>query len=237
MTLEISNSPFRLLLQDTLLHVALLTDGARIHQVHDWRARCVALVEQLRQAMLDAGYDDGLIVEIGLAQCVLLDEITLRALPPDQRDAWVRETLQYRFHTIRDGLSRVRAQARDLLNSRVVDLRLFDMYSTFYAFDLLTDRMGAKWSHGYRAPSVEPREDGTAGVDATHAPLAPLASRRAAWLRATASDRTARALTGLLAMAVLATIWLWVDARIERAVQQLQASQQAVPANVQGAWE
>src|SRR5579863_1338259 len=103
MKLELPVTSLRVLLRDTALHVALLSSGAQIPATHSWRARCVALVEDLRQSMRDAGYLDAEIDEVSLAQCTLLDDVTLRALSAAQRGDWSRESLQVRFHDTQDG--------------------------------------------------------------------------------------------------------------------------------------
>ncbi|WP_240702203.1 DotU family type IV/VI secretion system protein [Trinickia terrae] len=103
MMLDSSVTSLRTLLRNTALHVALLTGGAQISATHSWRARCVTLVEELRQSMRDAGYLDAEIDETGLAQCTLLDDVTLRALSAAQRGDWSRESLQVRFHDTQDG--------------------------------------------------------------------------------------------------------------------------------------
>ncbi|PXW24933.1 type VI secretion system protein ImpK [Paraburkholderia caballeronis] len=102
-----STTPLRALLRDTVLHVALLAGGAQMPALHFWRARCITLVEDLMQAMRDTGYRDAEIDEASLAQCVLLDDVTLRALPPTRRNEWTRELLLTRFHPSRDGVAAV----------------------------------------------------------------------------------------------------------------------------------
>ncbi|HEY1609251.1 MAG TPA: DotU family type IV/VI secretion system protein [Paraburkholderia sp.] len=91
-------TPLRELLRDTVLHVALVAAGAEVPALHCWRARCITLVDELTQAMRDAGYGDALIDQVGFAQCVLLDEVTLRSLPAERRNEWSRELLQARYH-------------------------------------------------------------------------------------------------------------------------------------------
>ncbi|MCM2494423.1 DotU family type IV/VI secretion system protein [Burkholderia glumae] len=103
------------LMRDTALHAALLSSGAMLPPAHVWRARCLALAEALRQAMLDAGYPASAAEEASLAQCVLLDELSLRALPAGQRDEWLREPLQASLHEVTDGAARVWARIDALL--------------------------------------------------------------------------------------------------------------------------
>ncbi|WP_233837986.1 DotU family type IV/VI secretion system protein [Paraburkholderia sp. ZP32-5] len=116
------------LVRATALCAALLRGGAEIPAIHIWRARCSALVETLRQAMQDAQYPAALIDEASLAQSVLLDELTLRALPLAQHTEWSRESLQMRFHRVRDGASRVWERIDALLDKRHHDQAALELY-------------------------------------------------------------------------------------------------------------
>jgi type IV/VI secretion system ImpK/VasF family protein len=107
MTSESPDSLLQKTLRDTTLYAALLANGAQIHAIHSWRGRCIKLVEDLQQAMRDAQYVGKEIDEVSLVQCVLLDEITLRASAEAGRGEWMREPLQLRFHGTRDSLPRV----------------------------------------------------------------------------------------------------------------------------------
>lgn len=85
MSIEMPAQPLRMLLQDTMLHVALLTQGARISRVHDWRARCIALVRQFEQALQDGGYRGGIANELNLAQCVFWTRSRCAICRPSKR--------------------------------------------------------------------------------------------------------------------------------------------------------
>jgi|GEM_PF-3577944 len=116
------------LMRATALHAALLRGGAQIPAIHDWRARCSGLVETLRQVMREAGYPEARIDEVSLAQSVLLDELTLRVLPVTQHDEWSRESLQMRFHGLRDGASRVWARIDTLPGTGRHDRAALQLY-------------------------------------------------------------------------------------------------------------
>lgn len=216
MSIEMPAQPLRMLLQDTMLHVALLTQGARISRVHDWRARCIALVRQFEQALQDGGYRGGIANELGLAQCVFLDEITMRNLSPEQKEEWLRELLQFRFHSIRDGLSKVRARIDRLCRGHSANAALLEMYSLFHEFDLLGDKQGhaladARVSEARPTPgkkAVETAEvwkDGGAANEAAH-------------------GRSWRIVGGLLAFAALMTMWLVIDTRLSHEVEQMEVT-------------
>jgi len=140
MNLGTPGASLRPLMHDTALHLALLSHGAQLPPLHVWRARCAGLAETLAQALRDRGYADAAVSEIGLAHCVLLDEVTLRSLPPGQRDDWMRETLQARFHAAQDGTSRVRVRIEALLNSAAPSPALLDWYDLVLELGFLAGR-------------------------------------------------------------------------------------------------
>lgn len=123
-----STTPLRKLMRETVLHVALIAGGAQMPALHFWRARCITLVEELMQAMRDAGYREAEVDEASLAQCVLLDDVTLRALPPARRNEWTRELLQVRFHDTRDGAATVRTRIDRALRGSARSPDLLELY-------------------------------------------------------------------------------------------------------------
>ncbi|MFT4066110.1 DotU family type IV/VI secretion system protein [Paraburkholderia sp.] len=116
------------LMRATALYAALLRGGAEIPAIHVWRARCGSLVETLRQAMQDNEYPAAAIDEVSLAQSVLLDELTLRALSPPRQNEWLRESLQMRFHGLRDGAARVWGGIDVLLDGGRQDRAALELY-------------------------------------------------------------------------------------------------------------
>lgn len=115
-------------LRPTVLHAALLRGGAELPAIHLWRARCATLVETLRQDMEDGGYPATDIDEVSLVQCVLLDELTLRALRPQQQGEWLRETLQARFHGLHDSVVNVRARIDEVLRGERHNRAALELY-------------------------------------------------------------------------------------------------------------
>ncbi|WP_233808498.1 DotU family type IV/VI secretion system protein [Paraburkholderia sp. HP33-1] len=117
------------LMRATALHAALLSAGAQIPAIPFWRARCCTLVETLQQEMQDRTFPATDIREISLAQCVLLDELTLHALPSRQHEEWLRDPLQARFHGVRDGAARVWERIDAVVNGGRQDVARFEFYS------------------------------------------------------------------------------------------------------------
>ncbi len=141
--LDSSVTSLRTLLRNTALHVALLTGGSQISTVHSWRARCISLVEELRQSMRDAGYLDLEIDEASLAQCTLLDDATLRALSAAQRGDWSRESLQVRFHDTQDGAEIVCERVDALLLGEYLTPESLELYRLLF-------ELGFKGGHAQR---------------------------------------------------------------------------------------
>ncbi|MGF6969939.1 type VI secretion system protein ImpK [Paraburkholderia sp. WC7.3g] len=117
------------LMRPTALHAALLSNGAEIPAIPFWRARCGTLVETLQQEMQDRTFPATDIQEVSLAQCVLLDELTLHALPSRQHEEWLRDPLQMRFHRVRDGAARVWERIDAVMDGGHQDLARLKFYS------------------------------------------------------------------------------------------------------------
>ncbi|MGF6384744.1 DotU family type IV/VI secretion system protein [Paraburkholderia atlantica] len=117
------------LMRATALHAALLSDGAQMPAIPFWRARCSTLVETLQQQMQDRNFPATDIEEVSLAQCVLLDELTLHALPSNQHEEWLRDTLQRRFHGVRDGPALVWERIETVVDGGGRDLACLEFYS------------------------------------------------------------------------------------------------------------
>jgi type VI secretion system protein ImpK len=118
------------LMRATALHASLLSDGAEMPAIPFWRARCSTLVETLQQQMQDRTFPATDIQEVSLAQCVLLDELTLHALPSKQHEEWLRDSLQMHFHGVCDGAALVRERIEAVVDGgRGRDLAGLEFYS------------------------------------------------------------------------------------------------------------
>ncbi|WP_207004147.1 DotU family type IV/VI secretion system protein [Trinickia mobilis] len=207
----------RALLRDTALHVALLTGGAQIPAVHSWRARCIALVDGLQQAMRDAGYLDAEIDEVSLAQCTLLDDVTLGALPAAQRGDWSRESLQVRFHDTQDGAEIVCERIDVLLLGEPLTPASLEMYR-------LVLELGFK---GGQAERESYRQRVSAALNKMGRledpePMQTLAETAAAVVRDQGDTRRRLPTWGaIFAVAGAAVLWLLLDSHLDRSVARL----------------
>ncbi|WP_231337644.1 DotU family type IV/VI secretion system protein [Paraburkholderia sprentiae] len=121
------------LMRPTALHAALLSNGAEIPAIPFWRARCDTLVETLQQEMQDRTFPATDIQEVSLAQCVLLDELTLHALPSRHHEEWLRDPLQMRFHGVRDGTTHVWKRIDAVADRGHQDLARLEFYCILLA--------------------------------------------------------------------------------------------------------
>ncbi|KVH06088.1 MULTISPECIES: DotU family type IV/VI secretion system protein [Burkholderia] len=230
MTFDSSGAALRASLQETLLHVALLAQGASIPEVHAWRARCIGLVERLEQAMRDDGRAADVIRDVGIAQCMLLDEATLRHLPAGTRDEWLRETLLFRFHRAH-GVARSSAQVGALLDAPCPEASLMSMYTTLLG--LGPSRQGDAARALRDAGCSVTLQAGPRAADVGDEP-----AQRLPWPAravATVATRAGKPLRPVLfATVVLAAVWIFCDVSLRRAVERLPDSGPRVTQNSDG---
>ncbi|MBR8132161.1 DotU family type IV/VI secretion system protein [Burkholderia ambifaria] len=231
MTLDSSGAALRASLQETVLHVALLAQGASIPEVHAWRARCIGLVERLEQAMRDDGRAGDVVRDVGIAQCMLLDEVTLRHLPADRRNEWLRETLLFRFHHTHSVASRSAAQFGALLNGSYSEAPLLNIYTTL---------LGLEPSHQGEAVRALPDAGCpvTSQVEPRTTSVGNEPTRRLPWPArsvATVAARACKPLRSILfATVALTVVWIFCDVSLRRAVERLPDSGPRVTQNSDG---
>ncbi|WP_080418553.1 DotU family type IV/VI secretion system protein [Burkholderia ubonensis] len=223
MKFDSSGAALRASLQETVLHVALLVQGASIPEIHVWRARCIGLVERLDQAMRDDGCANDVVRDVGIAQCALLDEVTLRHLPAGRRDEWMRETMLFRFHRVSSGADRVRARIEALLNGPRSKPQLQDMYATLLDLWLPLEHDAYRQHVSAARPvasQLDPDTAGAAGEPSTQRAVAAVATRAWPPLRRM-----------LPAVVLLAAVWIGCDVSLQRAVERLPDSGPRVARN------
>lgn len=231
MTLDSSGAALRASLQETVLHIALLAQGASMPEVHAWRARCIGLVERLQQAMRDDGRASDVVRDVGIAQCMLLDEVTLRHLPAVRRDEWLRETLLFRFHRAHSGVARPGAQIDALLNGAGSEAPLLNMYTALLGLGSSHERDALRAYLSTACPGTSPAE--TSGADAANPPPQP-SSWSASSVAAVAARAWGPLRPVLLATVVLTAVWIFCDVSLWRAVERLPDSRPRVVQNGDG---
>ncbi len=231
MTFDSSGAALSASLQETVLHVALLSQGASIPEVHAWRARCIGLVERLEQAMRDDGRASDVVRDVGIAQCALLDEVTLRHLPAARRDEWLRETLLFRFHRSHSIAARSEAQIGALPDGQYSEAPLLNMYTAL---------LGLGPSHqadAFRA-YLEAERRATSEVEPRAADMENVRTQRLPWPARSVATVAARAYGPLrpilLATVALAAVWIFCDVSLRRAVERLPDSGPRLTQNSDG---
>ncbi|MGU3778289.1 DotU family type IV/VI secretion system protein [Burkholderia metallica] len=235
MTLDSSGSAagtaLRASLQETVLHVALLAQRASIPEIHVWRARCIGLVERLEQAMRDDGRASDVVRDVVIAQCTLLDEVTLRHLPAGRRDEWMRETLLFRFHRAHGGADRVGARTDTLPSGACSEAQLLNMYATLLEPGQSHGRDALRASLDAVYPVTSQVEAGAA--QAANEPAKPL-PRSVRAVAAIAARAWVPLRPVLFATVVLAAVWMICDVSLRRAVERLPDSGPRVEQNDDG---
>ncbi|KVV36177.1 hypothetical protein WK95_00060 [Burkholderia ubonensis] len=197
--------------------------GASMPEIHVWRARCIGLVERLDQAMRDDGCANDVVRDVGIAQCALLDEVTLRHLPAGRRDEWMRETMLFRFHRVSSGADRIRARVEALLNEPHSEPQLQDMCATLLDLWLPLERDAYRQHVSAARPvalPLDPDAAGAAGEPSTRRAVAAVATRAWPPLRRM-----------LPAVVLLAAVWIGCDVSLQRAVERLPDSGSRVAHN------
>ncbi|MCC8402589.1 DotU family type IV/VI secretion system protein [Paraburkholderia sp. MMS20-SJTN17] len=209
------------LMRSTALHAALLSGGAEIPAIAFWRARCSTLVGTLQQDMQDRNLPATDIREFSLAQCVLLDELTLHALPSRQHEEWLADPLQTRFHGVRDGAARVWERIDAVVNDNRQDVARFEFYSVLLELGFDGGRANATTclerlksalnSHRRGIAVLSLPAPGETTVTLTNSPRRPL-MRRISCIRGTAC--------GVIAGAIaVASLWTALDLGLDAAIR------------------
>jgi type VI secretion system protein ImpK len=112
------------LLRDTALLVTSLGTGGAVKDENALRNQCRKLIERFSEELEHQGYPDDVRREALIAQCGLLDESALRALPTDMRAGWELKPLQVEQFNLHDAGETVfdRLDARMRESSPCVDL-------------------------------------------------------------------------------------------------------------------
>lgn len=116
------------LLQDTYLLVVELRQGASVQNGRELMQLCVAQVEQVRQALKQAGSSPRNVDRISHAQCALLDEAVLTSADKDARDLWAREPLQTRFFNRHQAGESLYEEMREVLREPAPDRQVITAF-------------------------------------------------------------------------------------------------------------
>lgn len=129
-TLSRSHQLFQVLLLDIWLQVSVLAQQTEIFSSDTLRSRCAGLIEQLRNKMRDADYDQEIIEEASYAQCGLLDDVTVRYLSDFQKSEWQSASLESHFFSSNNAGDNIFERINQLLlqtNPSLDRIALYDL--------------------------------------------------------------------------------------------------------------
>ncbi|MGE8657911.1 MAG: DotU family type IV/VI secretion system protein [Achromobacter sp.] len=81
------------LLDETILHLAVLEWSAGIGPTHAWRARCVALMEEFDDGLRALAVAAAQARRLRLSHTLLLDDVTVAACTREAGDEWLAASL------------------------------------------------------------------------------------------------------------------------------------------------
>ncbi|MFJ3461315.1 DotU family type IV/VI secretion system protein [Achromobacter spanius] len=85
---ELNHFSLARLLDETLLHLAVLQQNASMGPMHAWRARCVALMQEVDEDLMALPLTPEQAMKLRLSHALLLDEATLASCEYSARQAW-----------------------------------------------------------------------------------------------------------------------------------------------------
>ena len=126
---RIAGVGMRDLLHDTALVVTTLASGGIVQNATRFRERCNQLVDQFEDALTRRGYPEDVKREALIAQCGLFDEMSLRHLPTDARNAWELQPIQVERFSIYDAGSRIIDCIEARVHEASPDVDLIECYA------------------------------------------------------------------------------------------------------------
>ncbi|CAG4895259.1 DotU family type IV/VI secretion system protein [Paraburkholderia gardini] len=117
------------LLRDTALLVTTLSQGGKPESVTELRQRCQQLMAQFSAALEQRGVAADVRDDALYAQCGLLDETVLRALPLDDRSQWDAQPLQVERFGKHDAGERVFERLTERMREAVPNADLLECYA------------------------------------------------------------------------------------------------------------
>ncbi|HEX7932637.1 MAG TPA: DotU family type IV/VI secretion system protein [Paraburkholderia sp.] len=126
---RVASVGMRDLLHDTALAVTTLASGGSVQNAAPFRERCNQLAEQFEDALTRRGYPEDIKREALIAQCGLLDEMALRHLPTEARNAWELHPVQVERFSIYDAGRRIIDRIEAHVHEASPDIDLLEYYA------------------------------------------------------------------------------------------------------------
>jgi type VI secretion system protein ImpK len=157
----------RELLRDTALLVTMLSQGGKAESVVLLRARCQQLMSGFSTALEQRGVAADVRDDALYAQCGLLDEVALRALPMDEKPQWDAQPLQVQRFGKHDAGERVFERLAVRMREASPKVDLLECYATVLGLGF----MGRYASRGTSFGAREGQEQRTALMASLNAQL------------------------------------------------------------------
>jgi type VI secretion system protein ImpK len=122
-------SGMRELLRDTALLVTTLSQGGKVESVTVLRERCQQLMSAFSAALEQRGVAGDVRDDALYAQCGLLDEVALRALPMDDKAQWDAQPLQVQRFGKHDAGERVFKRLTERMGEASPKVELLECYA------------------------------------------------------------------------------------------------------------
>ncbi|MDR0278895.1 MAG: type VI secretion system protein TssL, short form [Paucimonas sp.] len=116
------------LLQDTYLLVVEVGNGVAVSESEALWARCLELVEGVRERLREAGLGQRSTDLISHAQCALLDESVLGKCSGNEHASWAKESLQVRLFNSHQAGESLYEQMREVLAEPAPDPRVLTVF-------------------------------------------------------------------------------------------------------------
>jgi type VI secretion system protein ImpK len=117
------------LLRDTALAVTSLASGGTVQHAAPFRERCNQLADQFEDVLTRCCYPEDIKREALVAQCGLFDEMALRHLPAEGRNAWEQHPMQVERFSVYDAGRRVIDSIEARLREASPDVDLLECYA------------------------------------------------------------------------------------------------------------
>ncbi|POR55058.1 type VI secretion system protein ImpK [Paraburkholderia eburnea] len=117
------------LVHNTALLVTSVASGGTVRNPEQLRKRCGQNISQFADALAQRDYPEDIRREALLAQCALLDEMALRYLPTEARNAWEQRPMQVERFSIHDAGRRVIDSIEAHVREAAPDVELLEYYA------------------------------------------------------------------------------------------------------------
>ncbi|PLZ04038.1 type IV secretion protein DotU [Burkholderia sp. WAC0059] len=174
---RIQQTGIRDLLRDTALLVTTLSQGGKPESVMVLRQRCQHLMAQFSAALEQRGVAADVRDDAIYAQCGLLDEAVLRALPMDDKPRWDAQPLQVERFGKHDAGERVFERLTERMREAAPNADLLECYAAILGLGFMGRYASPRGTSSGASEGQAQRTSLLASLDAQLQALRPAATR------------------------------------------------------------